>query len=73
MEFMIILVLLAAFTFLAARYGHDSRDSVANKEQEFARHGYTWDTLLYEQQLAEEIDAARRERRSQPGDLPEAA
>jgi hypothetical protein len=72
MEIIAILAILVTFAYLAARYGHDSRNTISNKEEEFVRHGYTWDTLQYEQKLAIEIEAARRER-ARLGNAVEAA
>jgi len=72
MEIIIILIAFIAFAFLAARYGYDSRDTIDNKESDFAGYGYTWDTLQHEQTLADEMKAARV-LRSRQGDLVEAA
>ncbi len=45
MEMLIAIALLAAVALLAARFGHDSRDSLESKEWNLAAHGMTWSDL----------------------------
>ena len=42
MEAIIVLGALFAVCALAARFGHDSREPLLSKEQEFAAYGMTW-------------------------------
>ena len=42
MEVLVTIAALAAFAWLAARFGHDSRDGFRSKEQSLASYGVTW-------------------------------
>lgn len=59
MELILAISGLIVFVVLAVRYGYDSREGIYSKEQELASYGLTWDELVHQQELAEEINEAR--------------
>ena len=59
MELILAIAGLVIFAVLAVRYGYDSREGIYSKEQELASYGLTWDELLHQQELAQEINVAR--------------
>lgn len=60
MELLIAFLALVALGLLAARFGYDSRDGYRSHEHELASYGMTWDELAHQEQLAAEIETARR-------------
>ena len=59
----IIMLALVFLTLvvLAPFYGYDSRETLRSKEEEFASLGMTWvEDQAYQQQLADELEAALR-------------
>jgi hypothetical protein len=42
MDALLILGLLLLLALLAARFGHDSRDTLASSEEALARQGFAW-------------------------------
>lgn len=42
MEALLILSLFVALALLAARFGHDSREKLASREEALAHQGFAW-------------------------------